>query len=116
MDDIEIFADPLLPRVFYMLLEANLRSGRLHVSQIKLTAFKKNRLLHLIYTDDGEGIPAEEKEKIFDIGYDSGMYRGLFLIRELLSFTRLTIVENGEPGRGVRFEIMIPEDKFRYTK
>jgi signal transduction histidine kinase/HAMP domain-containing protein len=116
MDDIEIFADPLLPRVFYMLLEANLRSGRLHVSHIRLTAFKENRTLHLIYTDDSDGIPAAEKEKIFEIGYDSGLYRGLFLIRELLSFTRLTIVENGEPGRGIRFEIIIPEDKFRYMK
>ena len=116
MDDIEVFADPLFPRVFYMLLENNIRSERLHVSHITLTAFTKNRLLHLVYTDDSEGIPAAEKEKIFEIGYDSGIVRGLFLIRELLSFTRITITENGEPGKGIRFEIIVPPDKFRYMK
>jgi len=116
MDDIEVFADPLFPRVFYMLLETNIRSERLHVSRITLTACIKNRSLHLIYCDDSEGIPAAEKEKIFEVGYDAGIVHGLFLIRELLGFTRITISENGEPGRGIRFEIIVPEDKFRYRK
>jgi signal transduction histidine kinase len=69
-----------------------------------------------VYTDDSEGIPVADKEKIFEVGYDSGIIRGLFLIRELLSFTRITITENGEPGHGIRFEIIVPPDKFRYVK
>jgi PAS domain-containing protein len=116
MDDIEIFADPLLPRVFYLLLETNIRSPRLHAYHINLTAFTKNRSLHIIYCDDSDGIPAAEKDKIFEVGYDSGSVRGLFLIRELLSFTRITITENGVPGQGIRFEIIVPPDKFRYRK
>jgi HAMP domain-containing protein/signal transduction histidine kinase len=112
-DDIEIYADPLLPRVFYLLLDTSFRRGGQHLSRITLSAFTENRLLHLVYTDDGTGVPAAEKAMIFEAGYESPLFRGLFLIRELLGFTRITITENGEPGRGARFEIIVPEDKFR---
>jgi len=115
-DDIEIFADPLLPRVFYSLLESSLRAGGRDLSRITLSATVEQRQLHLIYSDDGPGIPAGDKEKIFESGYDAGMYRGLFLIRELLGFTRITITENGEPGQGARFILVVPSDKFRYAK
>jgi hypothetical protein len=39
---------------------------------------------------------------------------GLFLITELFGFTRIQIRENGVYGSGERFEIEIPEDKFRF--
>jgi uncharacterized membrane protein YtjA (UPF0391 family) len=37
----------------------------------------------------------------------------LFIIRELLGFTGIAITETGIPGKGVRFEIVVPKDKFR---
>jgi signal transduction histidine kinase/HAMP domain-containing protein len=114
--DIEIYADPLLPRVFYTLLETSFRSGGQHLTRITLSAFVENRLLHIVYADDGIGVPAADKEMIFEAGYESPLLRGLFLIRELLSFTRITITENGEPGHGARFEIIVPADKFRFVK
>jgi hypothetical protein len=39
----------------------------------------------------------------------------LFLIREILSITGITIDENGEPGRGARFEITVPNGTYRFV-
>ncbi|MDD1681346.1 MAG: sensor histidine kinase, partial [Methanoregula sp.] len=38
---------------------------------------------------------------------------GLFLAREILAVTGMTITETGEPGKGVRFEIILPPGSFR---
>ena len=110
---LEIFADPLFPRVFYTLLDNSLRNGGGTLSAIRLSARRENRVLTIVYEDNGPGIPAGEKEKIFETGYDEGTWEGLFLVRELLSYTRILIRENGIYGSGVRFEIEVPEDKFR---
>jgi sensor histidine kinase regulating citrate/malate metabolism len=69
--------------------------------------------LHIIYQDDSRGIMESQKEKIFTAGYDDGQVRGLFLIRELLSFTGITIREIGVPGKGSIFDIQVPRDRFR---
>jgi signal transduction histidine kinase len=110
---LEIFADPLLPRVFYTLLDNSLRNGGRTLSSIRLSARRENQVLHILYEDNGPGIPADKKEKIFETGYDEGTYQGLFLVKELLGFTRIHIRENGIYGSGARFEIEVPEDKFR---
>jgi len=38
---------------------------------------------------------------------------GLFLAKEILSITGLTLEENGTAGKGVRFEIRIPSGSYR---
>ncbi|MHB8164358.1 MAG: sensor histidine kinase [Methanoregula sp.] len=112
-DDFEVYADPLLPRVFYNLLENSLRHGGSRMKKIRLSAHIAGDSLHLIYTDDGIGIPFDQKLKIFEFRQVSGTGMGLFLVREMLGFTGITITENGEPGKGVRFEIVVPEGKWR---
>ncbi len=99
VNGIEIFADPLLPRVFYNILENSLRNGRRQRPEISLSARTDNNELLIIYTDNGYSVPEEEKEKIFDVGYDQGTIRGLFLIRELLGFTGITVRETGNRYR-----------------
>jgi signal transduction histidine kinase len=69
-----------------------------------------------VYQDDNTGSPAQEKEQIFDPGYTTGISHDLFLIRELLSFTGITITETGEPGKGGRFEILVPPGRFRIIR
>jgi signal transduction histidine kinase len=113
--NLEIFADPLLPRVFYTLLENSLRGGDGTISAISLSARREDRVLHIVYEDNGPGIPPGEKEKIFGTGYDGGTIQGLFLVTELLGFTRIVIRETGVYGSGIRFEIEVPEDKFRFV-
>jgi hypothetical protein len=38
---------------------------------------------------------------------------GLFLSREILSITGITIRETGEPGNGARFEMLVPKMVWR---
>jgi hypothetical protein len=40
---------------------------------------------------------------------------GLFLSREILSIKGITITGNGEPGKGARFEITVPDGAYRFT-
>lgn len=113
VDAYEIYADPLLPRVFFTLLDNSLRNAKSAHSSITLSARQDREDLLLVYTDTGYWIPHTEKELIFDIGNDSSTRRGFFLIRELLSFTGITIKETGDRETGVRFEIRVPPGKFR---
>ncbi len=112
-DDFELYADPLLPRVFYKLIENSFMHGGRQLTEIRLSAYITDDTLHLIYTDNGIGIPLDQKQKIFEFRQDSGTGMGLLLVREILGFTAITITENGEPGKGVRFEIIVPKGKFR---
>jgi PAS domain S-box-containing protein len=115
VEGIEIYADPLLPRVFYTLLENSLRNSGSRPSGIHLSVRKKDDDLLICFEDDGYWVPDADKEKIFDVGYDTGQIRGLFLIRELLGFTGIAIQEIGAPGAGVFFEIRVPAGKFRFA-
>jgi PAS domain S-box-containing protein len=113
MDDIELYADPFLPRVFYNLLTNSINHGDYRLTKIRLYSQTSGESLILIYEDNGKGIPLDEKEKIFEFGYGKGTGFGLFLIRELLGYTGITITETGEPGKGAKFEILVPKGKFR---
>ena len=50
---------------------------------------------------------------IFSKGYGKFTGLGLYLCREILSITGISIKETGREGNGARFEITIPEGKFR---
>mgnify|MGYP000927591961 FL=1 len=65
--------------------------------------------------DDGVGIADEDKIRIFQKGFGKNTGLGLFLIQEILSFTNLTIRERGKMGKGARFEIHIPNQKWRIS-
>jgi len=114
--DLEIFADPLLPRIFFSLLSLSFRHGGAALSTIRMTTHQSHDSLILVYEDDSGGIPAGEKERIFEFGYSEDNMVSLFLIRELLGFTGIAIAETGEPGQGVRFEIVVPKGRYRNKK
>ncbi len=59
--------------------------------------------------DDGQGVPLDEKEKIFRKGYGKGTGLGLFLSKEILSITGISIREIGEPGKETRLEMLSTE-------
>ena len=105
---IEVYSDPLLERVFYNLIDNSMRHGGEKVSKISFTYRNEGDLLIVIYEDDGIGIPLENKEIIFTRGYGNNTGLGLFLVREILSITGISIIENGGYEQGARFEITIP--------
>jgi PAS domain S-box-containing protein len=112
-DDIpyDVLADILLVRVFYNLMDNSLRHGR-SVSEIRMSAHVSDGGLHLVYEDDGVGIPHKEKAEIFDYGYGKNTGYGLFFVKEALGLTGASIIENGAPGKGARFEMVFPNGRF----
>ncbi len=62
-----------------------------------------------VICDDGVGIPMQMKERIFRKGVGKNTGLGLFLTREILDITGLTITETGREGEGAVFEIRIPD-------
>ena len=99
-------------QVFCNLIDNSLRHGE-RVSEIRLSIKKEDPDLLLIYEDNGTGVVPEEKEKIFLKGFGKHTGLGMFLIKEILSITGLTIRENGIYLQGARFEIRVPAGKFR---
>jgi len=113
---LEIYADPLLQKVFYNLIENSLRHGE-HISTIRIFASDDTRDgdLGIIYEDDGAGVPDEAKEKIFKREYYKNTGFGLFLSSEILAITNIRIRETGTAGIGARFEILVPRSAFRWV-
>jgi len=110
--DLEVYADPLLEKVFENLVDNSLRHGE-HVRHITVNYEKRKAGLVLSYKDDGAGVPAKDKQRIFEKGFGKNTGLGLFLIREILSITGLSITECGLFGSGVLFEILVPEGCYR---
>jgi len=111
---VEIYADAMLEKVFGNLVDNSLRHGG-HVTLIRISGTPGDKGFTIVYEDNGTGVPDNEKTKIFEHGYGKHTGLGLFLAREILLITGITIVENGRPGEGVRFEITVPEDAYRYA-
>lgn len=110
--DLEIYADPLLPKVFYNLIDNTLRHGRT-ADAIRIWAGERPGGMVVTYEDTGVGIPGELKEQIFVNGFGSGTGLGMSFIREVLESDGMTIIENGKAGEGVRFEIWVPDGRYR---
>lgn len=111
---IEIFADPLLEKVFFILADNVTRHGQ-HATEIRLVHQITDTGLLLIFEDNGIGIPAGEKEKIFERGFGPNKGKGLFLAREILGITGISIQETGTEGTGARFEILVPPGSYRIS-
>ncbi|MEI7434234.1 MAG: PAS domain-containing sensor histidine kinase [Methanomicrobiales archaeon] len=108
----EIFADPLIVKVCYNLIDNALRHGG-EITTIRFSVEACHSGHILICSDDGAGVSLKEKEKIFERGFGKNTGMGLFLAREILSITGITIRETGEPGKGARFEITVPKEMYR---
>jgi signal transduction histidine kinase len=110
-----VFADPMIEKVFFNLLENAVRHGG-KITGIRLFSEKRDADLILVCEDDGVGIGAGEKELIFDKEYGKNTGLGLFLAREILDISGITLRETGEPGRGARFEMRVPRGAWRVTR
>lgn len=109
---ITILADPHVDKALQYILENTVRhAGKTPVICISLADTGTHA--EVILEDDGVGIPVKDKERIFERGFGKGVGWGLFLAREILAVTNLSIIENGEPGKGVRFVITLPAGTYR---
>ncbi|MEI7434512.1 MAG: PAS domain S-box protein [Methanomicrobiales archaeon] len=110
----EVFADPLIIKVFYNLMDNAMRYGE-KITTIEFALEKRENDYILVCEDDGSGIPVDDKEKIFEKGYGKNTGLGLFLSREILAITGITISETGEVGKGARFEMAVPNLAWRMS-
>lgn len=109
---LEVYADRLLKNVFSNLLDNAVRHGK-GATDIVVTYRLAGDGLDLVVEDNGPGIPDTDKEAIFEYGSEKHPGLGLFIDREILGVTGISITETGVPGSGARFEIHIPSGAFR---
>ena len=107
-----VLADPLIVKVFFNLIDNALRHGG-KITTIRFSFQENDGNGILVCEDDGDGVPREKKDKIFDPGFGENTGFGLALSREILGFTGITIRECGDPGKGARFEITVPKGSYR---
>jgi PAS domain S-box-containing protein len=109
--NLEVLADPMLEKVFFNLLDNVVRHGE-GVTEIKVSFHENEGNGAIILEDNGIGVPEEKKARIFSQGFGRGSGLGLFLVREILEITGMTINEIGKEGKGASFEIVLPNDRF----
>lgn len=112
--DLEILADPLFEKVFYNLIDNSLRYGGERIRKIRITSQEVENYLTITYEDDGEGIAEEDRAHLFERGFGKHSGFGLFLSREMLSITGISINETGTPSNGARFTIRVPKGMYRF--
>ncbi len=112
---LEVYADPLLSKVFENLVDNSLRHGE-RVRNITVSTLQYGLGdVAIVYEDDGVGVHDEEKERIFEKGFGKNTGLGLFLSREILAITGFVMKESGTYGKGARFEIIVPKGKYRFS-
>lgn len=113
--DTDVFADLLFEKVFYNLIDNVLRYGGDQMTVIRISSQLSEGYLTLVCEDNGTGIAVDDKKRLFTQGFGKHTGLGLFLSREILSITGITITETSEPGKGARFEITVPKGAYRFT-
>lgn len=108
LEDLMVYADPLLERVIYNIVDNALRYGGT-ITRISSYWYQAGADIIWVIRDDGVGIPANMKERIFRKGVGKNTGLGLFLTREILDITGLSVTETGKEGEGAVFEIRIPD-------
>jgi signal transduction histidine kinase len=113
VQEIAVFADLMLDKVFFNLLDNSARHGE-KVTEISLSYEQPGNDLTIVWEDNGIGIGPADKEKIFEQAYGKNTGLGLYLVRDILSLTGISIHETGVEGKGARFEIIVPEGGYRF--
>jgi PAS domain S-box-containing protein len=112
-DRVEIYADHLFEKVFFHLIDNAVRYGR-KIRNIRFSCEESFEELHVICEDDGIGIPPDAKEKIFNRQFFQNTGLDMYLSRQILSITDMSIRETGTYGTGARFEIRVPKGAYRF--
>ena len=116
--DFEVEAGLLIEQVFLNLVENSLK--HCDCKKIKISGKEANGELIISVEDDGEGIPEDEKEKIFERGYKSGETGGtglgLFLSKEITeSYGGKIEIEDSELG-GAKFNVYLKKKWYKNSQ
>ncbi len=93
--DVEVVADELIYSVIRNLIENAIKYGG---NNVYVKADLCNDWVYLKVCDNGPGIPDEEKEKIFELGYGKGRGIGLYIVKSAVNmFGGDVWVEDNKP-------------------
>ena len=102
----KVQADRSFYKVFHNLFQNSMKHGN-GITRVAISCQDlPDKWLRIVYTDDGIGIPKDDKERIFERGFGKHTGLGMFLVREILHTSGFKIRETGV--QGARFEIDIP--------
>jgi signal transduction histidine kinase len=95
------------------LMDNAVKYGGERMTTIRFSSYESDGEQVIVCEDDGAGISVEDKKRLFERGFGKHTGFGLFISREILAITGITIRENSEPGKGARFEINVPKGMYR---
>jgi len=105
--------DRMLPKVFRNLVDNTIAHGG-DVSRVSFTYHERPDGLVIVYEDDGVGIQDDMKARVFERRiHDGRVSLGMYLSKAILAITGITMAEAGVPGKGVRFEMLVPRGSYR---
>ena len=110
---VEVYADQMIEKVFFHLVDNAVRYGG-KITKIRFFCEESFEELHVICEDDGIGIPPDAKKKIFNRQFFQNKGLDMYLSREIVSITGMSIRETGNYGTGSRFEILVPKGAYRF--
>jgi signal transduction histidine kinase len=113
IQNIEIFADRLLEKAFFYMIDNALKHGGERLTRIRFSSHMAESSLVIVCEDDGAGISPMKKGSLFPEEYGRHVGYGLFFIKQILAETGIMVREAGLPGKGARFEIHVPAGEFR---
>lgn len=115
IEDLRIYCPPLLEHIFANFLENAKWHGKT-TTQVRISFGTRGDTGILTVGDDGVGVPAQDKERIFREGLGTKTKLTLYHTREVFAITGISIRETGVTGKGARFEIVIPRDGYRFMR
>jgi len=114
-ENLEIFADPVIEKVFWHLIDNSAKHGET-VTEVRITARESESGCTLVYQDNGVGIPEHKRKDLFTKSFGKMTGFDLFFVHDILDIYGMKIDETGEPGKGARFEITVPKGLYRFVQ
>jgi len=113
VDGLFVYTDPILEKVFSHLIENTLVHAPT-ATEIMIWYRETPSGLVIVYEDNGPGIAEADKQELFIRTFATTRF-GLFFIHDILELSGIGFAETGEPGKGVRFEMTVPQGMYRIT-
>ncbi|KAF1075929.1 hypothetical protein MKMG_01618 [Methanogenium sp. MK-MG] len=114
--NLTVYADPMLERVVHELFTNAVRHGGDVTSLTVSCRTNMDGTAVIDVSDDGVGIADDRKQKIFSHGIGIKTRYGLYLSREILSVTGITIREIGTEGTGAVFSLSVPQQNWKIPR
>ncbi len=96
-----------LKEAFHNLIDNAVKHGK--ADRIEISSEKRRDTYIIHVKDNGKGIPQEEIDKIFDMGYSkTGTGIGLTIVKKIIEAHGGNISVRSKEGEGTTFEIVLP--------